>query len=445
MDYSPYIPPPPEFALLDSFMSKSDTVTMQCYGKQNTNSAFVLSVWVAASSLSACNGSSPNAPSAANAADGFEPLASIESFGYEGAFRMSTDEYGDSSLSYSLGVIEVDAGSLYIVGHAQTQGIAEFAIPELIMSDVAAELNSAGAPLQPFSNVINRVSDGNPEGIDYIAGIESYEGQLIINALEYYDAAADNTVSTFVISDRSNIKESTISGFYELPGAARVAGWISKLPVEWQTKLGKTHLAGNSTGTTAIISRHSVGPSAHVFNASDIINNNPGSVIETERLLEFSLDKPLHDDLFNETLSNELWTFVSQAVFGFVVPGTRTYATFGSSGGNESGVGYKIVQDDGNLCGGYCSNTVTDNYNYYWFWDMDELSEVQMGLRQPHEVSPYAYGEFDLPFQEQGFNKIGGASYDAATKRLYMSITRADQTAGPYTFAPIIVAYRIEI
>ncbi|MBW2453245.1 MAG: hypothetical protein JRI68_01990 [Deltaproteobacteria bacterium] len=60
--------------------------------------------------------------------------------------------------------------------------------------------------------------------------------------------------------------------------------------------------------------------------------------------------------------------------------------TFGNSGGHESGVCYKCGQDDGNLCGGYCSPDHEDNYQHYWSYDVDDLLAVAEGQLEPHEA-----------------------------------------------------------
>lgn len=119
--------------------------------------------------------------------------------------------------------------------------------------------------------------------------------------------------------------------------------------------------------------------------------------LATTRLLDFSLAHPLHDDLSNESRENDLWNHLSRAVYGIIVPGTRTYATFGHSGGNESGVGYKIVQDNGRRTGGSSSFAVKDNYHYYCLWDVNDLVRVRAGRMKPNEVRPYEYGTFRRP------------------------------------------------
>jgi len=51
--------------------------------------------------------------------------------------------------------------------------------------------------------------------------------------------------------------------------------------------------------------------------------------------------------------------------------------------GNESGIGYKIVQDNGRRTGGYSSFAVKDNYHYYWLWDVNDLARVRAGNAPP--------------------------------------------------------------
>ena len=94
------------------------------------------------------------------------PLLCIKDFRFVGAFRLPSRKYGQSDLNYSEGPIAFNPyrQSLFIVGHAQQQAIAEFVIPELVNSTVVAELNMAADPIQPFATILDRASGGNPEG-----------------------------------------------------------------------------------------------------------------------------------------------------------------------------------------------------------------------------------------------------------------------------------------
>ena len=384
---------------------------------------------------------SPTTGPADNANPAEQPLINLANFRFVGGFTVPADQYGETSLNYAKGVIEQSDNSLFIVGHEHHDMIAEFTIPEIINSEDISALNNAGDPIQSPVSVLDRSASSNTQAIDDITGLEVIDGKLVINANEYYDAATDNTHTTLLAENAFDLQSSSIDGYYELNGAAHAAGWISSVPPEWQTTVGGDYLSGSSSGRP-IISRHSVGPSAFITSASDLLEADAGDLeIPTAKLLDFSLEQPLHEDLFNETRSNDLWTHTSVAVYGFIVPGTRTYATFGHSSGHQSGIGYKITQTDGNLCGGYCPFDSNDQYNYYWFWDMNDLLSVKNGERQAHDVRPYAHGQFEVPYQTSGFNPIGGASYDAVTNTLLVSVLRANNTQGTYSNTPVIAAF----
>lgn len=376
------------------------------------------------------------------------PLLRLSDILYEGAFRLPDDNYGDSSLNYSEGPIEYNSAnhSIFIVGHAHHQNIAEFAIPGLSKSPNLADLPMAQAPLQNFTPVLGRASGGNPEALDRIGGMEfintGLSGQLIINAYEYYDAPGDNSQTTLAARNSETLSSCTIDGFYSFEGGAgHTSGWISPLPAEWQTVLGGSHITGQSSGIP-IISRTSVGPSAFSFNFADLTDPSPPAIVSTAKLLDFSLAHPLHSDLSNASRTNDLWTHLSRVVFGFVVPGSRTYLTIGHSGGHNSGVCYKCTQDNGNLCGGYCAYSAEDYYHYYWLWDMNDLTAVKHGQKNSYDVRPYAYGEFPTPFATGEF---GGGTYNQLSKLLYLTIQKADRLQGTYSNPPVIAAFSFKV
>ncbi|MCB0360772.1 MAG: VCBS repeat-containing protein, partial [Bdellovibrionales bacterium] len=235
---------------------------------------------------------------------------------------------------------------------------------------------------------------------------------------------------------------SAVEGFYSFPGTAHASGWISDIPSEWQAQLGGICLAGNSSGIP-IISRTSVGPSAFVFDPYQIVGSSSvPNPIPTTTLLDFSLEHPLSGDLSNSSGTNDVWTHLSRAVYGFIAPGTRTYVTLGYSGGHSSGVCYKCTQNNGNTCGGYCAPDANDYYQYYWLWDVADLLKVKNGELNPYDVRPYEYGEFPTAIQA---TEIGGGAFDPASGRLYLTIQRADDEQGPYANPPVVVVYRLSI
>ncbi|MBU3024875.1 T9SS type A sorting domain-containing protein [Zobellia galactanivorans] len=374
------------------------------------------------------------------------PLFDISQLTYEGAFRIKASTNGVSDLNYSQGPIayNYENHSLFIVGHAHQQAVAEYAIPEIVKSESLSELNMVEQPIQVFSPVLSKASEGNPEKIDRVGGLyyvnQGGQAKLIVNAYEYYDAPADNTLSTLIVNDANALETSSVSGYYRFEGSppAHSSGWISPIPEDYQEALGGDHITGHSSGIP-IISRASVGPSAFAFDITDALSTS--STIKTTTLLDFSLTNPLHSDLSNESKTNDIWTHLSRATYGFIIPGTRTYLTIGSSGGYESGVCYKCVQDNGNLCGGYCTPQAKDNYQYYWLWDMNDLIAIKNGTLKPYEAQPYDHGFFNTPFQANGPKKIGGGAFDPSTGNLYLSVQSGDTEQGTYARPPVIVVY----
>ena len=374
------------------------------------------------------------------------PLVRLGDFQYAGGFRVPAQVYGASDVNYSEGPIGYNAGnhSLFIVGHSHHQALAEFGIPPLVKSSNLSELPMAGAPVQHFSPVLNRVAGGNPQILNRIGGMQVLAGphgpELLVNAYEYYDGASDNTQTTLVIRDGQNLATSPIDGFYSFQGAAHTSGWISPVPPEWEAALGGALLTGHSSGIP-IISRTSVGPSAFAFDPLAFVGGaSPTSQVPTIRLLDFHLNNGLHDDLSNASGTNGLWTHLSRVTYGFIPPGTRTLVTLGYSGGHTSGVCYKCTQNTGKVCGGFCTPDSNDNYPYYWFWDIKDLLAVKEGRMNSYDVRPYDYGKFPTPLPGE---QLGGGSFDPSTGLLYLTIQKGDNLQGQYATPPVIVAYTV--
>lgn len=374
---------------------------------------------------------------------GASDLVHLDDFVFDGGFRIPAGDFGESHANYAAGPIAYNASrdSLFIVGFAQVHPLAEFAIPGIVKSDDLDALPLADSPLQGFTTILDDVAGGNPQDLDTISGMGCFEGpngtELIVNALEYYDAPADNTLTTLVVRDASNIG-GTKAGWFSFGGRAHASGWISEVPSEHRAALGGPFITGGSSGTP-IISRHSVGPTAFVFDPADLAG--AGGQVPTAALLDFDLALPLADDLSNDSGENDLWTHLSHAAYGFIAPGTRTYVTLGNSGGHESGVCYKCTPVGATAeCGGYCARNADDNYNFYWLFDVDDLVAVKNGEKAPHEVRPYEHGKFPSPF---GGTLLGGA-FDAVSGRLYLNFVYADDSQGEYDRPPLILAFSIK-
>lgn len=386
------------------------------------------------------------------------PLFQIEQLEYRGGFRTTgrffQNEKGNS-LNYSGGVITYNTKnhSLFIIGHPEYAAVAEIKIPHLVNSSSIEDFNVADQLIQQFTRFHNtkRVDTGIRNHFR-VTGLEVIDNGLMVNYIDWYDAGGKETDTTIFFNNASDLANTSIKGPFQLNGAAHSAGWISKVPLAWQELLEGTHISG-SQPNASIISRRSVGPSAFVFTPqTSILQQESGEVVATG-LLDFPLSKLLYDKslysgkiypdniLRNADGKNQLWTFLSGAGYGFIIPGTSTYMTIGRSGGHKTGVGYKIKQDDGRLCGGYCAFSATDYSSYYWLWDVNQLLKVKSGLIKPYDVRPYGYGEFPTPFKDKRAMVSGGA-YDEEKGMLYLSLPGADKL-NKYLRPPVILVYKV--
>lgn len=378
------------------------------------------------------------------------PLFSIQNLEYLGGFRYALDVYGASDIKYAQGPIAVgkDGASMYAVGHTYQQAIGEFKIPTLVKSSKISDFNRAPI-VQNFSKVLDRAASGNGQGIDRIGGMAYINGQLVVNAYVYYDASGGTTHTTLAVKDASKLATSAVAGYHRYSARAHATGWITPIPSDWQLFLGGTYITGDSSGKP-IISRLSVGPSAFAFDPTNpLLGDIAPSAITLTKLLDYDLDHALGTStssvnidsyLYNTSKTNNLWTHLSGALVGFVIPGTRTYLTIGNTGGIESGIGYKITQDNGNVCFGHCAYKASDYHNYYWAWDLNDMIKVKNGQMQSYDVRPYAYGKLTLPI---GYNLISGGTFDATKGIVYLNIDSAERLE--YDSAPVVLAYKVPL
>lgn len=362
-------------------------------------------------------------------------LATVENFKYVGSFRLDDRKYGDSNMTFAVGTLgyNPDKHSLFIAGHAHHNAIAEFEIPEALMGTTVKDLNEA-KPLQYFKSILSTAPTGNPNGNDKITGLYYYKGKLVVNTEKWYDAAGSNTDTTLVLQDAKNLATSAVKGYYRLKGAARAAGYISDVPPNYQAQLDSKHITGWSS-VYSIISRYSIGPSMYKLNLNDLTDSDELDV-HTEALMSFHGKNMLAPNANAMNVSGNaspLWNSLSNGVYGFIIPNTRTFAVVGSSSAIVGGLGYKITQDNGNLCGGPCAFLSDEVYNYIWLFNMDDIINAQ----NIYDPRPYYYGKWPQPFDNKGKNSIIGATFDANESALYLAISKAGQT-GDYDKDPLI-------
>jgi hypothetical protein len=369
------------------------------------------------------------------------PAFDMDSLTYKGAFRIPIATSGDSRMAYSQGTFALasDSQSIFVTGHIHHQAIGQLSIPKILDNQNITELQMAKV-LQPFSKILGRAVTGNKQGIDKITGLEHISGQLIVNGVEYYDADANATDTTLIVRESSKLSTSKVDGFFRLKGGAHAAGWISIIPQEWRSIFAAKFMSGFASNY-AINGRNSIGPTAFTFFPEALLDSTESSgAIITEQFLGYSLEHPLHTDRYNSSGRNNLWTEVSTAIYGFIVPGTSSYLVLGNSGGHNSGIDYKIRQDNGKLCGGPCSKKAADNYNYFWIWDVFDMVKVAKGELQPYQLRPVKYGFFD---NKRSNWRLIGADYDSVNSLLYIMYKGRDKNQSKYERSPLMVVYHV--
>lgn len=361
----------------------------------------------------------------------------ISDLNYEGSFRLTDVTQEVSRIGNGKGTIALgpDGDSLFVAGHIYDFAIAEYPIVPGSTAGTLEELPLSGLPIQDFASPPARVPTGNTQMMEQYSGMISVDGALIVNAFEYYDAADHATHTTLSVTDANDIANSPVIGWEEMAGGAHAGGWMSPVPAEWQEELGASHISGFSSGIP-IRRRTSSGPSAFGVNLDPTLSQ----IGDAEALMNFPIEHWLDD------AGMDVWNSLSAANYGFIIPGTSTYMTIGYTGGIDSGISYGVAHyfTPGK---GYYANDQFDYSPYYWLWDVNDFVEVRNGNMEPHEIRPYSYGEFDIPFGTMdGSNnvQVAGGAFDADTGMLYVSIVGTDFTRSIYEYMPYIATFSID-
>ena len=364
------------------------------------------------------------------------PRVQQSDLSYLGAFRVPATSHGSSSFHYGGTAIAFNPAnqSLFIVGHDHQQDVAEIKIPTNIVNSSNANSLATATVLQAFTDA----TEGKLGQIDVdtvkVGGLLVYGDKLVGTGYSYYDGDANATLSHFDSSPDLSVK-GEVRGMYRLGsvGAGHVGGYMTHVPTEWQSQLGGTALTGQCC--LSIIGRSSSGPAVSVFNPADIGTKNP---IPATSLVGYPLSNPLA----NPTSANTLYNLAT-SVKGVAFPGgTSSVLFFGAHGQGEwcYGPGTSNMALVGTIAPGgidpYCYDPADGSkgqhsYPYLsqvWAYAVEDLLSVKNGQKQSWQIKPYATWDLNLPFKG-GKNLIGGAAYDSASRRLYISQLCSDPTA----------------
>ncbi len=85
------------------------------------------------------------------------------------------------------------------------------------------DINTTSDVVQPFLDIFGRTETGNLQDIKVITGMYLYKGSLLVNGVQSYDSAGNNTYASVSVEDASNFP-GNVHGFHELDSVAHVAG-----------------------------------------------------------------------------------------------------------------------------------------------------------------------------------------------------------------------------
>jgi hypothetical protein len=312
--------------------------------------------------------------------------------------------------------------SLFLLSHEHDQQTAEIGIPAL-GTGPSSNLPMASV-LQPFADALEGhlwdVAAGEADQNTHIGGQLVYGGQLYLNTYVYYGSSGERASyrRSLSLTTPSVVGGMAIgplhSDFYN--------GYMGLVPPEWQSALGGPVLVGNCC--LSIIGRTSLGPA---LSAVDLSALTTGSTTPAAPLVYYPSDHPTLG-AWGAAGASQYFNGTTQ-IKGVVFPaGTSSVLFFGRQGLGVYCYGEAVV------CGDPEDGSKGDHaypYVYYvWAYDAHDLAAVHAGQKQPWDVRPYAVWSLTLPTASWA-HELGGAAYDPATGRLFISQLYGDQSVYP--------------
>jgi hypothetical protein len=359
-------------------------------------------------------------------------LLQQSAFVYQGAFRLPLGDfgspqgsgfnYGGTGLAYN-----PNRNSLFLVGHDWYQLTAEVSIPNVVNSTSLNSLATASV-LQNFTDALEgKISDINAQSPKVGAQL-IYNDQLYVAAWSSYDGAATQDKSQFVRPTGLSVT-GQVKGPYKV--GTLYPGWVdhyaTPIPSEWQSAFGGPVLTGGCCA--AIVGLQSLGPSTSVFNPSDVGVKDP---VPATLLLGYSIDHPTLGTWGGDGQPNPIYNMKTN-VGGIVFPqGTRSVLFFGSTGLGVACYGTGAECND--PADGSKGTHAYPYSAYVWAYDANDLLVVKNGQKNPWDVRPYATWTIDAI----GYS-VGGAAYDPATRRIYISVGFGDGTM------PVIHVFKVNV
>lgn len=279
---------------------------------------------------------------------------------------------------------------------------------------------------QDYLDIRNLFTEGEVIPNDHrVDGVLWHDNKWLVTTEDWYDGSGTRVDNLQVFTD-SSIADGNHTGYWRVEGAAKVAGYMSKLPTDIATELGEEYMIGWASNWS-IIGRYSVGPSFQTFNPDDVLTQDitVNRDISTTPYMQFSLQEPLELDdnvLRWEDQVGYVWNILSDCYYTFIVPNTRYLLCLGNNGGMEEGIGYKCLSEDTSAspAAGFLE-IGGDKRNYYWVFDLDEILAAQ----NLYDPKPISYGNFPVPFCVDDTCHIGAVTFDDVNDQLHINLSNA--------------------
>ncbi|MFN7978433.1 MAG: fibronectin type III domain-containing protein [Vicinamibacterales bacterium] len=340
-----------------------------------------------------------------------QPLVQAGNFSYLGKFTLPMVDTTGNQLTYGGTALGMgpDSTSMYY-GCLYGGSVARIQIPTL---------GGVGKVLDPCRGPANLYKlNPTDTGAKVLGGVLSWNGRTLVTGYIYYDANSSAKASHFVGS-RVDTADGPYTVGTELPGL--VAGYMGVVPLEWRSLLGGPALTGQCC--ISIISRSSFGPTVSVF--------DPDSVGPSPAPAQMLVGYPnAHQTLGVYDKPNPY--FSSATMMGGVAfpAGTRSVLFIGRVGTTYCyGNGSSNPAEHNVLVNGEWScydptNMYKGPHGYpykhmVWAYDANDLLAVRQGLKNAWDVLPYT-SWYLTDMDNTGDAQMSGATYDIATRRLYV-------------------------
>lgn len=279
-----------------------------------------------------------------------------------------------------------DGVSLYFGCHAWYDRLGRISIPTI---------NGVATTVESCTAVPNLT-------FDMLGGTLSWMNKLVMSAYVYYDASNSATASHY-----SGASIGTLSGPVKLTGQPPgwLGGYMGVIPSEWRSTIGGPAFTGQCC--LSIISRTSYGPSVSVF--------DPANLVSSKMLLGYDSAHPLAQIGAQSTYFN-----MTTKVAGIAFPeGTRSLLFIGRQGTGPFCYGTVCPPDPTEPVPGQGPHAYPYRWQV-WAYDVNDLVAVKNGTKQSWEVQPYSIWE--LPGRLDETASITSATYNPATRRIYVSV-----------------------